>query len=147
MRSMSISTTDTHSTTRRPALAISITLWTLQVLLAAAFLAHGLFVVFPPAEMVAMINEQLGVGLRLFIGVAELLAAAGLILPGVTRILPGLTALAAAGLMIVMSSATALHIYRGETASAVSAAVLFVLVTIVAYARWKVQPIAARKRA
>ena len=92
-------------------------------------------------------NEQLGVGLRLFIGVAELLAAAGLILPGITRILPGLTALAAAGLMIVMSSATVLHIYRGETASAVSAAVLFVLVTIVAYARWKVQPIAARKRA
>jgi putative oxidoreductase len=68
-------------------------------------------------------------------------------LPGVTRILPKLTALAAAGLMIVMSSATVLHIYRGENSSAVSAAILFVLVTFVAYARWKVQPIQARKRA
>jgi hypothetical protein len=45
-----------------------------------------------------------------------------------------------------MSSATALHVFRGENGSAVSAAVLFVLVTIVAYTRWKVQPIAARTR-
>jgi hypothetical protein len=64
---------------------------------------------------------------------------------GITRILPGLTALAAAGLMIVMSSATVLHVVRGESASA--AAVLFVLVTTVAYTRWKLVPIAARKRA
>jgi hypothetical protein len=54
---------------------------------------------------------------------------------------------AAAGLMMVMSSATALHLVRGESGSAVAAAVLFVLVTIVAYTRWKVQPIAARKHA
>ncbi len=78
---------------------------------------------------------------------AELLAAAGLILPGITRILPSLTALAAAGLMIVMSSATVLHVVRGERASAVAAAVLFALVTIAAYTRWKVQPIPGRKRA
>jgi hypothetical protein len=90
-------------------------------------------------------NEQLGERFRLFIGGAELLAAAGLILPGITRILPSLTALAAAGLMIVMSSATVLHVVRGESASAVSTAVLFVLVTLVAYTRWKLVPIAGRK--
>ena len=44
-------------------------------------------------------------GFRLFIGVAEVLAAVGLICTGVTRILPFLTAWAAAGLMIVMGSA------------------------------------------
>jgi hypothetical protein len=97
--------------------------------------------------MVAMINAQLGVGLRLFIGVAEVLAAVGLILPGVTRILPWLTAAAAAGLMIVMGSATVLHVSRGESGSAITVVVLFVLVTVVAYMRWKVTPIAARKRA
>jgi hypothetical protein len=84
--------------------------------------------------------------LRLFIGVAELLAAAGLILPGLTRILPKLTALAAAGLMVVMISATVLHLSRGEGSSAITAAVLLVLVTLVAYMRWKVIPIAARQR-
>ena len=127
----------------RPLLA----LWILRVLLAVVYVAHGWMMVSPPAELVALMNEQLAVGFRLFLGVAELLAAIGLILPSVTRILPFLTSLAAAGLMIVMSSATALHIFRGETGSAVSAAILFVLVTIVAYTRWKVQPITARTRA
>ena len=147
MRSITMSkaSTTTHVGVRPRALNIA--LWVLQVLLAAVFLAHGWFMLAPPAEMVAMINAQLGEGLRLFIGVAEVLAAAGLILPGVTRILPWLTALAAAGLMIVMASATLLHLSRGESGSAISAAVLFVLVTIVAYTRWKVQPIAARKTA
>jgi putative oxidoreductase len=143
MQASTIHTTTTTKASR----ALNIALWVLQVLLAAAYLAHGWLMVSPPAELLALMNEQLGEGFRLFIGVAELLAAAGLILPGITRILPKLTALAAAGLMIVMSSATMLHLYKGENESAVSAAILFVLVTFVAYARWKVQPIAARKRA
>jgi putative oxidoreductase len=147
MQAMNISTTATHTTTRRTARAIGIALWVLQVLLAAAFLAHGWFTVAPPAEMVAMINAQIGEGLRIFIGVAELLAAAGLILPAATRILPILTSLAAAGLMIVMSSATILHLSRGESSSAISTTVLLVLVTIVAFMRWKVAPITPRKRA
>jgi putative oxidoreductase len=147
MRSMTLHTATTKTVAGSRSRALNIALWVLQVLLAAAYAAHGWMRVSPPAELVAIMNAQLGVGLRLFIGVAELLAAAGLILPGATRILPSLTALAAAGLMIVMSSATVLHIVRGETGSAVAAAVLFALVTIVAYARWKVQPIAARTRA
>jgi uncharacterized membrane protein YphA (DoxX/SURF4 family) len=118
---------------------MNIILWILQVVLAAVFLAHGWFMLAPPAEMVEMINAQLGEGLRIFIGMAEVLAAAGLILPGVTRIMPWLTAWAAAGLMIVMASATVLHLY--EAASAVTTAVLFVLVTFVGYMRWKVIPI------
>jgi putative oxidoreductase len=146
MRVMTVHTaTKTVSPTRSRALNVA--LWVLQVLLAAAYVAHGWMMVSPPAELLAIMNEQLGEVLRLFIGVAELLAAAGLILPGITRILPRLTALAAAGLMIVMSSATVLHVVRGENESAISTAVLFVLVTIVAYTRWKVQPIAGRKRA
>jgi len=71
----------------------------------------------------------------------------GLILPGITRILPFLTAAAAAGLMIVMGSATLFHLSRGESGSAITTVVLFVLVTVVAYTRWKVAPIAPRERA
>jgi putative oxidoreductase len=147
MRSMTLHTTNKKMEVGTSSRALNIALWVLQVLLAAAYLAHGWMMVAPPAELVAIMNAQLGEGLRLFIGVAELLAAVGLILPGVTRILPWLTALAAAGLMIVMGSATLLHIFRGESGSAISTAVLFVLVTIVAYTRWKVQPISPRKRA
>jgi putative oxidoreductase len=146
MQSTIVRTADTTTPAAARPRALNIALWVLQVLLAAVFLAHGVFMLTPPAEMVAMINAQLGAGLRLFIGVAEVLAVAGLILPGVTRILPWLTALAAAGLMIVMASAAVMHVFRGETGSAITVAVLFVLLTVVAYTRWKVTPIAARKR-
>jgi putative oxidoreductase len=146
MRSLIVPTAHTHTSARPLARAITVALWILQVLLAAAFFAHGWFMVAPPADMVAMINAQLGAELRIFIGVAEVLAAVGLIAPGVMRILPGLTALAAAGLMLVMGSATILHLSRGESASAITTVVLLVLVTTVAYARWKVAPIARRKR-
>jgi len=144
MRTVTMSKMSTNPTVRISTRVVNIALWVLQVLMAALFFWHGQFSVFPPADMLAMINANIGEGLRVFIGVAEILAAAGLILPGLTRILPFLTALAAAGLMIVMSSATAFHLYRGETASAISAFVIFLLVTVVAYARWKVAPIAAR---
>lgn len=42
---------------------------------------------------------------------------------------------------------TAHLLFRGETESAISTVVLFVLVTLVAYLRWKIAPIAARNRA
>ena len=121
-----------------------IVLWILQVLLAALFVWHGLLYVSPPVEMIDMINAMLAPGLRTFIGAAELLAAIGLIVPAATRILPWLTPLAAAGLMILMASAAVFHLSRGETANALFAVVIFVLVTIVAYMRWKVYPIPAR---
>ncbi|MEZ4614825.1 MAG: DoxX family protein [Caldilineaceae bacterium] len=124
---------------------MTITLWTLQVLLAVAFAAHGWLMVAPPAELLQIMNEELGVAFRLFIGVAELLAAVGLILPGLTRILPGLTALAAAGLSIIMVCATVLHASRGETSSAITTAILLVLTLFVAYMRWRVSPIRSRQ--
>lgn len=123
---------------------MNIVLWILQTLLAAQFLWHGWIFVAPPAEIVEMMNAFIPPWLRIFIGVAELLAAVGLILPGATRILPWLTPLAAAGLMIVMGSATVLHLIRGETGNAIFTAVLFALVTVTAYMRWKVRPISPR---
>lgn len=124
---------------------MNIALWILQVLLAAQFLWHGWLFAAPPAEVAEMMNSFLAPELRIFIGVAELLAAAGLILPGLTRTLPWLTPLAAAGLMIVVGSASILHLTRGETGNAIYTAVLFVLVTFVAYMRWKIKPISPRK--
>lgn len=145
MRAVMQTKATSHSTTSTFIRVLNVALWLLQALLAALFFWHGQFMAFPPAEMVEMINTNIGEGLRVFIGVAEMLAAAGLLLPGITRILPSLTALAAAGLMIVMSSATVLHLVRGETESAISTAVIFVLVTLVAALRWKVVPLAARR--
>jgi hypothetical protein len=55
--------------------------------------------------------------------------------------MPWLVSSAAAGLMIVMIGAVILHISRGEVSSAITTAILFVLLTFVAYMRWKVRPI------
>lgn len=115
---------------------MKIVLWILQVVLAAVFVAHGLFMIAPPPEYAAIINAEMGRSFSLFIGVAEVLAAVGLLIPGLTRLLAWPTPLAAAGLMIVMVSATVLHGYRGEISSAISTAVLLLLVTFVAYMRW-----------
>jgi putative oxidoreductase len=123
---------------------MNILLWVLQVLLAAAFVAHGWMFLFPPASMVAAMNASIPPALRLFIGVAEVLAAIGLTLPGFTRIQPRLVPAAAAGLMIVTFCASAFHLSRGEVSSAITTAVLFVLLTFVAYMRWRVRPILPR---
>lgn len=120
---------------------MKIVLWILQILLAAVFLAHGLFMIVPPAEYAVIINAELGRAFSLFIGIAEVLAAIALIVPGLARRLTWLTPLAAAGLMIVMVSATLLHGYKGENSSAITTAVLLVLATFVAYMRWKVRPL------
>lgn len=47
-------------------------------------------------------------------GLSELLGGIGLIVPALSRIRPGLTVLAAAGLTIVMLLATFYHLVRGE---------------------------------
>jgi uncharacterized membrane protein YphA (DoxX/SURF4 family) len=126
---------------------MNLVLWVLQVLLAAAFLAHGGFLLFPPADMLALMNSTMSTPFRIFLGIAEVLAAVGLTVPGMARVLPWLVPCAAAGLMIVMISATILHISRGEVSSAITTAILFGLVTFVAYMRWKVKPISPRSAA
>ena len=123
---------------------MNIFLWVLQVLLAVVFLAHGWLFLFPPESMVAVMNATISPGFRLFLGVAEVLAAIGLTLPGLTRILPWLVPTAAAGLMIVMIGAITLHVSRGEVSSAITTTVLLALLTFVAYMRWRVRPILPR---
>ena len=126
---------------------MNIVLWLLQALLAAQFLYHGWFFLFPPPQFVALLNEQFPVWFRLFLGVAEVLAGVGLILPGVTRILPRLTPLAAVGIVIVTLSASVFHFSRGEISSALTTVVLFILAAFVAYMRWRIKPLPARKPA
>ena len=124
---------------------MNIVLWILQVLLAAAFFAHGLLFLFPPPEIAALMNASLPRWFQLFLGVAEILAAVGLILPGVTRILPGLVTWAAVGIMFVMISATIYHLVRGEISSAAITLLLLAMATFVAYMRHRVLPIGVRR--
>jgi hypothetical protein len=74
------------------------------------------------------------------IGLAEVLGGIGLILPGLLRIRPGLTPLAAAGLVIIMIGATAITLASGEVASAMFPLVVGFLSVFVAYGRWRLLP-------
>jgi putative oxidoreductase len=124
---------------------MNIALWVLQVLLAAAFFAHGLLLLMPPPDIAAQMNASLPRGFWLFLGVAEILAAIGITLPGVTRILPWLVTWAAVGIMVVMVSATIWHIARNEMSSAAITVLLLAMATFVAYMRQRVMPIPARR--
>ena len=123
---------------------MNILLWVLQVLLALAFAAHGWLFLSPPPDIVEKMNASLPRWFQLFLGVAEELAAIGLILPAVTRIKPWLVPLAAAGIMFVLASATVYHAIRAEISSAVITLVMLILATFLAYMRWRVLPIRPR---
>ncbi len=124
---------------------MKILLWVLQALLAAAFLAHGWLLIAPPAAVAAQMNATLPRWFQIFLGVAEVLAAVGLTVPGITRIQPWLVPAAAGGVIVVMVSATIFHLTRGELGSAATTFVLLVMAAFVAYMRWKVAPIRSRR--
>jgi putative oxidoreductase len=109
--------------------------WTLQILLAVVFFAHGAMMLFPPEAVAQQMNAVLPRWFQLFIGVAEILAAVGLTLPAITGIQPWLVSWAAGGLMIVMVSATIFHLTRREISSAATTIVLLAMATAVARAR------------
>jgi hypothetical protein len=123
---------------------MNIALWTVQVLLAVAFLAHGWLFLSPPPEVAVLMNASLPRWFQVFLGIAEVAAGLGLTLPGLTRIMPGLVVWAAVGVMIVTASATVFHVVRGEISSAVITLVLLALATFVAYMRHRVLPIRSR---
>jgi putative oxidoreductase len=123
---------------------MNILLWVLQLLLALAFAAHGWMMLFPSPEIAVQMNANLPRWFSLFIGVAELAAAVGLTLPGLTRIMPFFVTWAAAGIMIIMVSATGYHAARGEYSSSAATFVLLLMATFLVYGRARVQPIGAR---
>jgi hypothetical protein len=118
---------------------MNVALWIVQGLLAALFLfAGGAKLVLPLDQMVGPVALP-GWFLR-FLGVAEVLGALGLVLPGLLRIRPGLTPLAAAGLVIIMIGATVVTLVGGMVAVALMDLVVALLAAFVAYGRWRLAP-------
>jgi len=118
-------------------------LWIAQGLLALLFLFTGGMKLILPLEVLTEQTPLPGLFVRL-IGVAEVLGALGLILPGLLGIRPGLTPLAAAGLVIIMTGATVLTLAGvvpgGGVAAALIPLVVGLLSAFVAYGRWRLAP-------
>jgi hypothetical protein len=114
-------------------------LWVVQGLLAALFLfAGGMKLVLQLEELTGPVSLP-GPFIR-FIGVAEVLGALGLLLPGLLGIRPGLTPLAAAGLVIIMIGATVITLASGDVASALIPVAVGLLAAFVVYGRWRPTP-------
>ncbi len=119
-------------------------LWAVQVLLALTFLATGLMKVTQPieklAERMSWVKDSTPQRVRL-IGTLEVLGAVGVILPALTGILPWLTPLAAAGLILTMIGAMTTHLRRSEASHIPVNMVLLVLAAFVVYGRFILVPI------
>lgn len=122
---------------------MNVFLWVLQIVLALYFGSIGVMHFIVPPGLPAPLGwmYELPPWLHWVSGGAEILAALGLVLPGLTKIRPQLTALAAAGLVLVMVGAAVWHISRGETATLLMNGLLAAVCGFVAYGRWRVRPL------
>ena len=109
-------------------------LWVIQGLLAALFLFAGGFKLALPLAALAKVSPLPALFLK-FIGACEVTGALGLILPGLLRIRTGLTPLAAAGLVIIMTGATVVTLATQGVAPAVLPLVVGILAAAVALGR------------
>jgi uncharacterized membrane protein YphA (DoxX/SURF4 family) len=119
---------------------VNVVLWIVAALLAVAFGLSGAMKVFRPAPKLV----EMGMGwvddmpLRMVrtIGVLEILAALGLILPPLLNIAPILAPLAATGLVLIMIGAIVTHARRKENNVIIGNVVLLVLAAFVAWGRF-----------
>jgi uncharacterized membrane protein YphA (DoxX/SURF4 family) len=118
---------------------MNVTLWILQAVLAAMFGLAGVMKSTQPKDKLA---EKLpwvkdfSPGVVKFIGVAELAAALGLILPAALDIAPVLTPLAATGLVVIMIGAIITHARRKEPQAIAFNAVLLIAAAVIAWGRF-----------
>ena len=121
-------------------------LWIVQGLLALIFLFTGGTKLILPIEVLTEQTPLPGLFVR-FLGVAEVLGAIGLILPGLVHIWPVLTPLAGSGLVIIMIGATVLTLVGVVPVGAAMALIplmVGILSAFVTYGRWRLVPLHGR---
>ena len=118
---------------------MNIALWIIAGFLALAFLGAGLTKVTQPKEKLATRmawTNDFSAGMVKTIGILEILAAIGLILPAVLDVAPVFVPLAALGLVALMIGAVATHVRRKESQMIAGNLVLLVLAAVVVWGRF-----------
>jgi DoxX-like family len=123
---------------------VNAVLWLLQIVLALAFLALGLLMVTRSRERLLRVAgwvEDFPAGIVRTIGVLELLAAVGLVLPGVLGVAGVLVPVAALGLTVLLIGAIATHLLRGEQDEVGLPVALLIAAAVVAAGRLSAWPL------
>ncbi len=135
-------------TTATNSKALHIVLWIAQVILAGMFIMAGVMKSTAPIEQLLATlpwtNDLPEMVVR-FIGVSELLAGLGLLLPSIFKIKPILTPYAAIGLVALMVCAVIYHTSKGEYPAILFNFVLGGVAAFIAWGRLKKVPIVAKK--
>lgn len=126
------------TTTVRPARALDLTLWTLQILFVLLYAGTAVWkLATPPEELADMIPWAGDVPWSFLAATAlvDLAGGLGVLLPSLTRIAPWLAPVAAGGLAALQASAVVFHLVRGEAADTPFNVVLLVLALVVMWGR------------
>jgi hypothetical protein len=115
---------------------LNIVLWGVQGFLALFFLAAAIPKISGRGIQKWTGFSDLPRSQVVFIGFAEVLGAAGLVLPMATGVLPWLTPLAAVGLAINVLMATGFHIRADERLNALETGLWAAIAATVAIGRW-----------
>ena len=129
----------THRTSSR---RLRIALWSLQTLLALIFVMTGAMKLLTPADIMEA-QTPLPIVVVRFIGLCEVAGALGMILPGLLRIRPSLTPLAAFCLFALMICATILTpiLISRDPVMMLLPATVGVIAAFVGYARLRLAPL------
>jgi len=122
---------------------LNVVLWVVQIVLALGFLTTGILKVTQSREKLLTTMpfvEDFSQNVVRAIGWVEILGAIGIVLPQLTGILPWLTPLAAAGLVLLMIGATFTNVRRHERRQLANGLVLMLLAVVVLVGRWPVVP-------
>ncbi|HYH29616.1 MAG TPA: DoxX family protein [Pseudonocardia sp.] len=120
---------------------MNLALWIVAGLLALVYLAAGAGKLVVPKEKLAAAPgggwvDDFSAGSVKAIGLVEVLAALGLILPAVTGVAPVLVPLAALGLVLLMGGAAVVRLRRHEVTPLVADLAYLVLAGFVAWGRF-----------
>ncbi|NSL91218.1 DoxX family protein [Chitinophaga sp. Mgbs1] len=118
-------------------------LWVLQVAVAAVMLMAAFMKLAEPISRLAASYPWMGQASPLFVrfmGAVDLLGALGLLLPGILRIRPALTAWTAAAIVLLMICAIIFHVSRGEGAVTGFNIAVALMAAVIAWGRFRTTP-------
>ena len=127
--------------------ALNISLWAAQIFIAVSFCVAGAMKLAMPINQLAGIwpwSGELPTAFVRLLGVIDFAGGAGVLLPSLTRVKPGLTVLAALGCVLLQLCAMVFHGSRGESAVLPVNIVFMAVCGFILWGRWKGIPIHSR---